>query len=655
MPLTADFLLRVKDRVTSKLKCLGAFIDEELPDYIMVMVANNKTEGSMTKDLQLFLGEHTAGFTRWLHELLNNMKETDEVKEIGLVDKTRSGRRKESRSRDSIPRSRDHVESRRRSRSPLRAHHRDVSTVSSREPHGYTEAPKLHDAEGDISSTGSVIEERKIVSTASLRKENISSPVNPSESQEKGCIRSIVSIKDSRPSKPRQNVSRPAAMDVVPSGLLLKKAFNDVRTNVELPEFKGSVFVRRKIVHNPIACSDVSSSSPDPASNRTKFYITLSGNKTSVTSTVMGTECSPDSDRSRGRNLEATRVSVKSRLGSRNLLPYSRPNTERLSAKDRLGPVAHDNSQLRLKSVSNPHFSMDTESGYEDLDEQVDMVEIVEGELDVDEPDQSSGNKVDITSNGNDIGHRFVINQEDLGVPSKSHLIDRMNQRQLVVNLNETDEDDELSPAKVAGSKGIFQKSIRDTEQVHIPSSLDRCRYWPNCRNGKECPYIHPSEPCPTFPRCRFGATCIYIHPPCRFDAACTRPDCAFSHSTRSLLPKTGIPQSAATSRVVCRYQSRCNNPSCPFYHSAVVSAHISGPTARCMVTTPLTTSPVPCRYGSMCMNRAKCPFFHRDVPRPDQLKWMAPSKRDEITDSAAVATATTNSGSVLYQIEALK
>lgn len=117
----------------------------------------------------------------------------------------------------------------------------------------------------------------------------------------------------------------------------------------------------------------------------------------------------------------------------------------------------------------------------------------------------------------------------------------------------------------------------------------------------------------------------------------------------------TVIPQPTATSGIVCRYQSRCNNSSCSFYHSPVVSAPISGPAARCMATTPLSTSPVPCRYGSACTNRAKCPFFHRDVPRPDQLKWVAPSKRDEITDSVTVASTTTNSGSVLYQVEVLK
>ena len=38
---------------------LGVYVDEELPDYIMVMVANKKSQDQMTEDLSLFLGNNT--------------------------------------------------------------------------------------------------------------------------------------------------------------------------------------------------------------------------------------------------------------------------------------------------------------------------------------------------------------------------------------------------------------------------------------------------------------------------------------------------------------------------------------------------------------------------------------------------------------------
>lgn len=40
--------------------------DEELPDYIMVMVANKKNAQQMAEDLSLFLGNNTLKFTVWL-------------------------------------------------------------------------------------------------------------------------------------------------------------------------------------------------------------------------------------------------------------------------------------------------------------------------------------------------------------------------------------------------------------------------------------------------------------------------------------------------------------------------------------------------------------------------------------------------------------
>lgn len=43
-------------------------VDEELPDYIMVMVANKKTSQQMADDLSLFLGNNTIKFTAWYVE-----------------------------------------------------------------------------------------------------------------------------------------------------------------------------------------------------------------------------------------------------------------------------------------------------------------------------------------------------------------------------------------------------------------------------------------------------------------------------------------------------------------------------------------------------------------------------------------------------------
>lgn len=50
------------------------YLDNELCDYIMVMIANHKTRYQMKDDLSLFLGKDTDHFVDWLHDLLKNMK-----------------------------------------------------------------------------------------------------------------------------------------------------------------------------------------------------------------------------------------------------------------------------------------------------------------------------------------------------------------------------------------------------------------------------------------------------------------------------------------------------------------------------------------------------------------------------------------------------
>lgn len=50
-------------------------LDDELPDYVMVMVANKRTRSQMEDDLQLFLTNNTEAFVSWLHQVLQKLQE----------------------------------------------------------------------------------------------------------------------------------------------------------------------------------------------------------------------------------------------------------------------------------------------------------------------------------------------------------------------------------------------------------------------------------------------------------------------------------------------------------------------------------------------------------------------------------------------------
>ncbi|KAI4900230.1 hypothetical protein NFI96_026018 [Prochilodus magdalenae] len=74
MEIGAEISKKIRAAIKGKLQELGAYVDEELPDYIMVMVANKKNAQQMADDLSLFLGNNTIKFTVWLHGVLEKLR-----------------------------------------------------------------------------------------------------------------------------------------------------------------------------------------------------------------------------------------------------------------------------------------------------------------------------------------------------------------------------------------------------------------------------------------------------------------------------------------------------------------------------------------------------------------------------------------------------
>eukprot|EP00075_Anas_platyrhynchos_P024408 XP_027313661.1 zinc finger CCCH domain-containing protein 14 isoform X2 [Anas platyrhynchos] len=133
---------------------------------------------------------------------------------------------------------------------------------------------------------------------------------------------------------------------------------------------------------------------------------------------------------------------------------------------------------------------------------------------------------------------------------------------------------------------------------------LERCKYWPACKNGDECVYHHPTLPCKVFPNCKFADKCLFIHPNCKYDAKCTKPDCPYTHASRRnpLPPPKPVPlptQSPSSSSPLCKFFPACKKMECPFYH------------------------PKHCRFNTQC-TRPDCTFYHPTITVPPRhaLKW---------------------------------
>ncbi|XP_075233068.1 nuclear polyadenosine RNA-binding 2 isoform X6 [Lycorma delicatula] len=73
--LGAEVTQKIKSAIQAKLMELGVYVDDELPDYVMVMVGNKRSKTQMENDLQLFLGANTIPFTSWLYQVLQKLQE----------------------------------------------------------------------------------------------------------------------------------------------------------------------------------------------------------------------------------------------------------------------------------------------------------------------------------------------------------------------------------------------------------------------------------------------------------------------------------------------------------------------------------------------------------------------------------------------------
>ncbi|KAI6659274.1 Zinc finger CCCH domain-containing protein 14 isoform X3 [Oopsacas minuta] len=78
--------INLKSEIESKLKELDVYIDEELPDYILVLLANKKSQAQMCKDLRLFFGSLTETFVDWVHVRVKDLKIEQQGKQKEIID-----------------------------------------------------------------------------------------------------------------------------------------------------------------------------------------------------------------------------------------------------------------------------------------------------------------------------------------------------------------------------------------------------------------------------------------------------------------------------------------------------------------------------------------------------------------------------------------
>ncbi|XP_026371277.1 zinc finger CCCH domain-containing protein 14 isoform X7 [Ursus maritimus] len=600
MEIGTEISRKIRSAIKGKLQELGAYVDEELPDYIMVMVANKKSQDQMTEDLSLFLGNNTIRFTVWLHGVLDKLRSvtTDpsslKSSDTNIFDNNVSSNKScfsrgdERRHEAAVP--------------PLavantRPEKRDSRVSASSQEQKTTTVRQTYD---DGAAT-------RLMSTVKpLREPAPSEDVIDIKPEPDDLIDEDLNFVQENPlsqkkptvtltygsSRPSIEIYRPPASRNADSGAHLNRLQFQPQQNsihaAKQPDIQNSrVYETGRLCEPEVLNSLEETYSPFFRNNSEKMSIeeeNFRKRKLPVVSSVVkvkkfnhdGEEEEEDDDCGSRTGSISSSVSVPAK-------PERRPS---------LPPSKQANKNLILKAISEAQESVTKTTNYSTVSQKQTLpvaprtrtsqeellAEMVQG--------QSRTPRISTP-----------IKEEE----TKGDNIEKSQgtqQRQLLSRL-------QIDPV-MAETLQISQAEVSELSVVQKPEKLlERCKYWPACKNGDECAYHHPVSPCKAFPNCKFAEKCLFVHPNCKYDAKCTKPDCPFTHMSRRipvLPPKPVAAPAPPSSSQLCRYFPACKKMECPFYH------------------------PKHCRFNTQC-TRPDCTFYHPTITVPPRhaLKWIRP------------------------------
>ncbi|XP_016065596.1 PREDICTED: zinc finger CCCH domain-containing protein 14 isoform X6 [Miniopterus natalensis] len=567
----------------------------------MVMVANKKSQDQMTEDLSLFLGNNTIRFTVWLHGVLDKLRSvtTDpsslKSSDTNIFDsnvpssKSSFSRGDERRHEAAVP--------------PLavsstRPEKRDSRVSSSSQEQKTTHVRQSYD---DGAAT-------RLMSTVKpLREPAPSEDVIDIKPEPDDLIDEDLNFVQENPlsqkkptvtltygsSRPSIEIYRPPASRTADSGVHLNRLQfqqqqNSIHAAKQLDIQNSRVYETGRLCEPEVLNSLEETYSPFFRNNAEKMSIeeeNFRKRKLPVVSSVVkvkkfnhdGEEEEEDDDCGSRTGSISSSVSVPAK-------PERRPS---------LPPSKQANKNLILKAISEAQESVTKTTNYSAVSQKQTLpvaprtrtsqeellAEVVQG--------QSRSSRISPP----------IKEEEAKGDnPEKGQ---GTQQRQLLSRL-------QIDPV-MAETLQISPAEMSELSVAQKPEKLlERCKYWPACKNGDECAYHHPVSPCKAFPNCKFAEKCLFVHPNCKYDAKCTKPDCPFTHLSRRipvLPPKPAvITATPSSSSQLCRYFPACKKMECPFYH------------------------PKHCRFNTQC-TRPDCTFYHPTITVPPRhaLKWIRP------------------------------
>ncbi|XP_030905197.1 zinc finger CCCH domain-containing protein 14 isoform X3 [Melopsittacus undulatus] len=614
MEIGTEISRKIRGAIKGKLQELGAYVDEELPDYIMVMVANKKSQEQMTEDLSLFLGNNTVRFTVWLHGVLDKLRsvttEPTSVKssESSIFEsnlpssKSSSYVSDERRREDTLP--------------PLAVSstrtERNDSRVSTSSQEQRNTASRQSCEDGSASRLTSTVKP--------LRELSPSEAVIDIKPEPDDLIDEDLNFVQENPLSRKKPIvteegSRKRRLPVVSSVVKVKKFCNDGEDEEDEEDYGSRTGSISSSVSVPAKPERRPSLPPSKQANKNLILKAISEAQESVTkttnySTVPQKQTVPVAPRTRispeGSQLEL--IHVQSRLPAlssqlqaeepKERIPEGIQGAEQkeLSSRLQIDPTIEDTLQVaqdyydiesmvhadtRSFILKKPKLSEEILAQNQQLGRKAtEAMRVLSGRL-IQTRDQ-------LAQPEKPASPKFIVTLD--GVPSPPGYLSDQEEEDMCIT---------------EGLKPVYKMDIEELNMLQKQEKvLERCKYWPACKNGDECVFHHPTLPCRVFPNCRFADKCLFIHPNCKYDAKCTKPDCPYTHASRRLphTPPKPAPlptPSISSSSPLCKFFPACKKMECPFYH------------------------PKHCRFNTQC-TRPDCTFYHPTIAVPPRhaLKW---------------------------------
>ncbi|XP_068688101.1 zinc finger CCCH domain-containing protein 14-like [Montipora foliosa] len=624
MEIGNEISQKIRGIVKAKLRELGSYVDDELPDYIMVMLANKRSKEQMTEDLVLFLGTNTSIFTDWLVNIIQKLQDVTNLQHEETAE-SRKVLEEESLSpqavKTEIVRSKEVKEHAVKTSSKFiqqsPSHRTDARDTQSSKSSEKTEKQK---------SSDNVVKTVGLSSKGSSRKRKHSS--SEEDVSRASNLHSVVKVKERKPTLP---ISKQA------TGNLLKKAVAAAHHSVKKPALSSSLKYDPTSPPSPIRSHSYEEKQQQKElllqqhRELQKHFLQMKHQEVSDVETVSVVESIHEME----EEMPTVQESIQEEVDENERKHDGETQKEENNVQEPEEPVIelHVSEIDTFEDGSEPVSGdtrivafADSQAGGEDSDEERRKRKKKRRAV-KSKKEKPSSPKFIVTLDGadSDMEDKYddQVKKEKKKKKSKKAEVDDFEEIDTSDVREKAEPEAEITSSDKPVIKQItFDLDVEDENEDMSPlknkqAVQEKCKFWPECKNGDSCPFYHPTVACRSFPKCRFGETCRFIHPPCKYDGRCANSACPYTHKLRSKLqtspvsspvsgfmfpsPSVLVPSSPSVPPIPCKFYPSCTKADCPFYHP----------------------QPKPCRFGLSC-TRPNCLFSH--PAKPSSLKWVSPS-----------------------------